>query len=431
MRGQEYETHIGMKVYTTPTPGIGGRLRKTPEDFVVQEIGLDDSIAPLEPSDQEFVDQLGKFTAFFLVKRNLDSIQAIRRLSRSMGVSYKRFSYAGIKDRRAVTSQRVSYRGAPHDLVGREDPQLLILHPHRVPRSIVPGALKGNRFTIIVRDVALSAREVQQRLEKVQQEIRQAGGVLNFFGPQRFGVTRPNTHLIGKEIVQGNFEEAVRILLEDPESSKDDEESTLIEDFAPGTYERAIGHYLNKHPGRFKDSFQVLPKDLVRLYVHAYQSFIFNQVISERVARRISLQEPIVGDFTMAHSGEIHTVRMVTEDTQPQTQQEVENGTRILVVPLIGFDFEHVPLEGSIGEIINSILKTENITPSHFRIVEMPGFSSRGTFRPLLITPDNLQLVVIGSNDDTSVRVQFDLPKGGYASVILREFMKPDSPTQL
>lgn len=431
VRAQEYEAHIGMNVYTTLAPGIGGRLRKTPEDFVVQEIGLDGSIAPLEPSDQEFVDQPGKFTAFFLVKRNLDSIQAIRRLSRSIGVSYKRFSYAGIKDRRAVTSQRVSYRGPPHNLVGREDAQLLILHPHRVSRSIVPGALKGNRFTIIIRDIALPPKEVQQRLEQIQQEISQAGGVLNFFGPQRFGVMRPNTHLIGKEIVQGNFEEAVRTLLENPVPSINDDESTLTDDLPLGNYERAIGHYLNKHPGKFKDSFQVLPKDLVRLYVHAYQSFIFNQVISERATRGISLQEPIVGDFTMAHSGEIHTARMVTENTRSKAQQEVENGTRILVVPVIGFDLEHVPLDGIMGEIISSILKIENITPSHFRIEEMPAFSSRGTFRPLLVTPSNLELVVIDAEDDTPIQVKFDLQKGSYASVILREFMKPDSPAQL
>jgi tRNA pseudouridine13 synthase len=305
------------------------------------------------------------------------------------------------------------------------------LHPHRIPKSIVPGALKGNRFTIIVREVALSFKEVQRRVQQIQQEIGQAEGVLNFFGPQRFGIMRPNTHLVGKQIVQGNFQEAVRILLNYPVSTNSKYESSEIEVLLPGTYERAIGHYLNKHPEKFKESFQVLPKDLVRLYVHAYQSFIFNQVISERVNRGISLVEPKIGDFTIAQSGEIHTTRMVTEDTQPQIKQEVKKGKRTLVVPIIGYDFEDISLEGTMGEIINSILKAENITPSDFRIQEMPIVSSRGTFRPLLVTPSNLQLDVISGNEGTAVRVRFDLPKGSYASVILREFMKPESPTQL
>jgi tRNA pseudouridine13 synthase len=431
VRAQEYDAHIGMKVFTTRTQGIGGRLRKTPEDFVVQEIGLDDSVAPLEASEQEYADQPGKFTAFFLVKRNLDSIQAIRRLSRAMGVSYKRFSYAGMKDRRAVTSQQVSYRGAPHDLIGREDPQLLILHPHRIPKSIVPGALKGNRFTIFVREVTLEAEEVQHRVQRIQEEISQMGGVLNFFGPQRFGIIRPNTHLIGKQIVRGNFEQAVQILLESPVSSNTDEETSLVEDWQPGNYERAISHYLNKHPGKFKESFQVLPKDLVRLYVHAYQSYIFNQVISERVDRGISLQEPTIGDYTIRSSGEIHTVRMVTKATLKQNRQEVKKGTHQLVIPIIGFDFEHVPFKGSMGEITTSILQVENLTPDQFRIKEMPTISSRGTFRPLLVEPGSFQLALIDEKDDTPVKIEFDLPKGSYASVILREFMKPESPTQL
>ncbi|MHA2427651.1 MAG: tRNA pseudouridine(13) synthase TruD, partial [Candidatus Hermodarchaeia archaeon] len=138
MHAQEYDALIGMRVFTTSSQGIGGRLRKSPEDFIVQEIGLDGSIAPLDASDEEFVDKSGKFSAFFLVKRNLDTIQAIRRLSKALGVSYKRFSYAGMKDRRAVTSQRASYRGPPHELIGREIPRLTILHPHRVLKPIVP-----------------------------------------------------------------------------------------------------------------------------------------------------------------------------------------------------------------------------------------------------------------------------------------------------
>jgi tRNA pseudouridine13 synthase len=421
-----------MNVFSTQSEGIGGRLRKTPDDFVVQEIGLDGSIAPLEASDKEYADQPGKITVFFLVKRNIDSIQAIRRLSNAMGVSYKRFSYAGLKDRRALTSQRVSYRGPPHDLIGRERSQLSILHPHRVSKPVVPGALEGNRFTIIVREVALEAQEVEKRMKQIHQQIVQTDGVLNFYGPQRFGVMRPNTHLVGKQIVLGNFEQAVQILLEYNQPSEGDEESPVLsENSVQGTYERAITNYLNKHPGKFKESLQVLPKDLVRLYVHAYQSYIFNRAISERTKRGISLQEPAVGDFTMPLPGKIHAVRPVTKSSILQAQQKVKNGTQKLVIPIIGYDFEHVSLEGDMGEIYSSILKSENIAPSQFRLKELPAISSRGTFRALLVNPDKIKITLIDEKDDTPVRIQFDLPKGSYASVILREFIKPELPTQL
>jgi tRNA pseudouridine13 synthase len=240
---------------------------------------------------------------------------------------------------------------------------------------------------------------------------------------------RPNTHLVGKQIVLENYERAVQILLENGES----EETTgqVLDDSSHGSYERTIIHYLNKHPGEYKESLQILPKDLVRLYIHAYQSYLFNLAISERVTQGISVQEPIIGDYTMPISGEIHAVRPVTKASLPKAQRAVANGTQKLVIPIIGYDFEHVQLDGAMGELYQSILESENIAPSQFRLSELPALSSRGTFRALLVNPRSFKVTVREDEGDTPVQVQFDLSKGSYASVILREFIKPDSPTQL
>lgn len=445
MRAKEYDALIGMDAFTTQSPGIGGRLKQSPEDFIVQEIGVDGSIAPLKPTSQVYEDQPGKFTEFFLVKRNLDSIQAIRRLSKTIGASYKRFSFAGIKDRRAVTSQRVSfYQGNPHDLIGRDIPSIQILHPHRELKPITPGALKGNRFTITVREVKLTKEEAQKRIEKIRQEYEKVGGILNFYGPQRFGIIRPTTHLVGKQIIRGNFEKAIRILLEGGdisveeiiESSEEEESSTSNGPSQRmnklyGTYERAIQHYLDKHPGQFKNSLRVLPKDLARLYVHAYQSFIFNKAISERMQRGISLKFPSIGDFIMPISGEIHQIRPVTRKNLTEAKKAVQKRKQILVIPVIGFDFEHIVFQGPMGEIITTLLEKEDITPSQFHLRELPILSSRGTFRPLLVNPTELNVDLLGAEEDTPVRLSFNLNKGSYASVILREFIKPEMPTQL
>lgn len=441
MEAKEYDAHIGMEVFTTQSPGIGGRLKKTPEDFVVQEIGLDALIAPLEPTTEEYPDQAGKFTVFYLVKRNLDSIQAIRRLSRSMGVSYKRFSYAGIKDRRAVTSQRVSFRGSPQDMIGREIPGVQILHPHRTKQPIVPGALQGNRFTITIREVDLTANKAQTRVECIQKEIQSAGGALNFYGPQRFGIIRPNTHLIGKQLILEKYKEAIQILLEggvEPREVEDNStqeanesnEDKSAEEMPYGLYERAVTHYLNKHPDDYKGAFQVIPKDLARLYVHAYQSYIFNKTISQRVIQGISLQEPTIGDYAKPIAGEIHTIRPVTKDMVSQITRAVKKGTHQIVIPIVGFDFERISFEGPMGNIITTILEKEQITPKQFRLKDLPTLSSRGTFRPLMVNPANYHSSFLKTKE-TAVQICFDLPKGSYASVILREFIKPELPTQL
>jgi tRNA pseudouridine13 synthase len=445
LQATDFDTTIGIGVYTTNTLGIGGRLRRNPEDFIVQEIGKDGDVSPLKLVSKQYPDQPGKFISFFLVKRNIDSIQAIRRVSRVLGISYKRFSYAGIKDRRAVTSQRVTlYKGSPHDLIGREIQNIQLLHPHRVRKPIVPGELLGNHFSIIIRDLEVSEEEAMKRITAMKQEYEGKGGILNFFGHQRFGITRPTTHLIGKQILLGNLQEAIRILLDIehidvPISNEDVEEENGRNQIETGRekyskhqiYERAISNYLTKHPGDYKGSFSVLPKDLVRLYIHAYQAFIFNRTISQRTKQGIPLNQLTIGDFTMPTNGKIHEVRMVTTTTLSQAEEKLQNGQHKIVIPIIGYDFEHVEFKGPMGEILSIILEEEKVSPTQFRLKHLPAFSSRGTFRPLLIQPTNLQFRSLDEEQEIAVRMSFDLEKGSYASVVLREFIKPEYATQL
>ena len=360
MQAADFDRSIGIHVYTTKAPGVGGRIRCQLEDFVVQEIGPDGVAAPLETTDVTYSDKAGRYTAFFLVKRNIDTLQAIRQLSRMLGVSYKRFSYAGIKDRRAVTSQRVSLHDAlPHDLVGRDGPTLKLLHPHRVPKPIVPGSLLGNRFNITIRDVEVTAAQAVEHIARVRHEYEQQGGVLNFFGHQRFGLPQPSTHLVGKQILLGNLQEAVRILLDKtPRQASvvetDEVESISEEPMAEPsrylhpqqTYERAISQYLAKHPLDYVGSLRVLPKDLLRPYIHAYQAFLFNEMLSERAKRGIPLAQPTVGDFVMPVTGEIHAVRMVTAATLAKTEEEVRRGRQKVVMPLVGYDFAQIEFQG-------------------------------------------------------------------------------------
>ena len=196
------------------------------------------------------------------------------------------------------------------------------------------------------------------------------------------------------------------------------------------TYERAIKQYLQQHPEDYQGSLRVLPKDLARLYLHAYQSYLFNRMISERVKRKISLCEPTLGDFTMPVDGEIHQVRMVSKSFLSSVRKEVSEGKRAIVLPLIGYDFEHITFPGPMGEIITSILTEEEVSPEMFRLKHLPWLSSRGSFRSLLVHPEEFSSSV-QEKKDPFVEIQFNLRKGSYASVILREFIKPKLATQL
>ncbi|MFX1474543.1 MAG: tRNA pseudouridine(13) synthase TruD [Promethearchaeota archaeon] len=440
MEAKVFDTIIGIDVFSTNTPGIGGRLRVHPEDFIVQEIGSDGVVAPLEPTEEHFPDQPGKFMAFFLVKRNIDTIQAIHRLSKALRVSYKRFSYAGIKDRRALTSQRVTlYRGTYNDLVDLDIPKIWILHPHRVPKPVLSGAHYGNRFRIIIRKLEVT-EETRTRITEITNYYKQQGGVLNFFGPQRFGIVNPTTHLIGKHLVLGNLEEAIHILTrspdEAPQTSKEEIEKNeprvqYLGHHPNRFFERAVTHYLAKHPGDLQGCLSVLPKGLVRLYVHAYQSYLFNRAVSERVKQGISLTQPCIGDFVVPFPGEIYSTRMVTRKTLASARQKVLNERYKIVIPLIGYDFENITFNGPMGEILKKLLAQEQVTPANFRSTHIPELSSRGSFRPLLVNPTNLQSSITEEKSEKIVTISFDLLKGSYASVILREFIKPRLITQL
>jgi tRNA pseudouridine13 synthase len=175
----------------------------------------------------------------------------------------------------------------------------------------------------------------------------------------------------------------------------------------------------------------VIPKDLSRLYVHAYQSYLFNRTLSERVRRGISLQRPVVGDYAKPIEGRVSTVRPVTQDNIALMEAAVMAGKRVIVVPIVGYDFEHVPLEGEPGKILASVLEEEEMSPDQFRLKGLPQLSSRGTFRRLLVQPEEFRASQIGEPDSPAIQVRFDLLKGSYASVIMREFIKPEYPTQL
>jgi len=154
-------------------PPASGRRRVSPEDFQVTEIPL------LEPAGE------GEHVWLYIRKREENTDQVARQLARCAGVRARDVSYAGLKDRNAVTGQWFSVH-----LPGRQEPDWGMLETDRVTllrharhnRKLRRGALRGNAFRIVLRDVSGDTGELQRRLETVAR-----CGVPNYFGEQRFG----------------------------------------------------------------------------------------------------------------------------------------------------------------------------------------------------------------------------------------------------
>lgn len=154
-------------------PAATGRLRSRPEDFRVdEELGF-------EP------DGSGEHVLLQIRKRNTNTEWLARQIARTAGVRPRDVSYAGLKDRNAVTSQWFSIhlpgREAP-DWGAIESDDVHFLSAARHGRKLRRGALELNRFTIIVRELKGDSGELGERLAAVA-----ARGVPNYFGEQRFG----------------------------------------------------------------------------------------------------------------------------------------------------------------------------------------------------------------------------------------------------
>jgi tRNA pseudouridine13 synthase len=381
----ELDHQLGLDYFTTTTTGIGGKLRERVEDFIVDEI-----------PKHTFLPENGEYTHFTLEKENWETISAVRAIARSLGVSYKRFGYAGNKDRRAVTTQRIAAWQIEQEQLMKVDLDGIRLYGFTRSNSRISlGDSEGNSFRITIRNPELREQELAASMKAATEQIEIAG-VPNYFGYQRFGTVRPNTHLVGRELVKGNLEAAVMRYLCYPyatERQECQEARRYLEethDFGGALriyphrllFERMMLDALRKNPRDFAGALRRLPKKVRRLLVHAYQGYLFNKTLSAMIERQMN--------------------------------------TTVRLVPLFGFD--SCFSEGTQGEIEKAILDDEGITTKEFLIRSVPELSCKGYSRASSV---NLKPVLKTVSDETVI-VEFALPTGSYATTALREFMKAD-----
>ncbi|UCE16913.1 MAG: tRNA pseudouridine(13) synthase TruD [Candidatus Bathyarchaeota archaeon] len=445
MKIPKLERKLGIETYTTQSLGIGGKIRQFPEDFVVEEILADGARAKVQPVETPHPVGEGCYLVCVLVKREWDTFRAVMKVARRMGISYKRVQIAGMKDAKALTAQHISIRGVTPERVSRVRIKDITLHSLRFSDERVHSRLLlGNNFRILIRGIFHPSSLIEKRVKNVQSELSSLGGFPNFFGHQRFGTVRPITHVVGGYLVQGNLEKAALTYLaqpsphEHPESREARQQLQDTQDFKEALrlfptylrYERLMLVHLTKETGDFVGAFRKMPLKLRRLLVQAYQSFLFNKFLSERKKRDVGLNEPQVGDYVVhLDSQGLPTTKFlqVTSQSLSSVEKALKEGKTRIAIPLIGF--KQQPSDGVQGEIEREILETENVAPRNFYISSIPEASAPGTLRTILAPVIDFSMKEV-SRDSTSPRKRqmelgFTLHRGSYATVLLREFMKP------
>ena len=394
---------------TEEIPGTGGIIKGSPQDFLVEEI------AAYQPSGQ------GEHCFAQIEKRGIATLEALRRLSKALGVQERDLGYAGMKDAVGVTRQTVSIpRVAPEKVLSLQIPGISVLSAVLHGNKLRLGHLKGNRFRIRVRGALPGAAA---RAEEVL-AILETRGVPNRFGSQRYGV-QGNSHRIGAALLRGAFREAVDTLIGDPAAVSDERWRRAIEAYRGGDLAGSLalfpGHFraerellgrLVQRPDAFEKAFNSVQPRLKRLYLSAFQSSLFDQVLEARLDR---LEQVAEGDIAFKHeNGACFLVKdAVAESIRAQSFEISATG------PIFGCTM--MEPEGAQLELEQAVLAAEELTPASFNL---PGaLRMEGERRPFRVPLAGAGVEVADAGD---LVVSFSLPRGSYATCVMSEIMKTE-----
>ena len=323
------------------------KIKQLLEDFVVREL------SSIELGS-------GQYSYFFLKKTNYATLDALQILANKFKIPLKNFGFAGNKDKRALTEQKISIFKGKKDFEQTRfnNIELRFLGNGKKPISL--GELEGNEFTITIRNLTddgiKKIRSIQDKKLKIP----------NLYGPQRFS---KNNQFIGKAIIKREFKKATELILENN-----------------GKTEGKIGLYIMNNKNDYIGAINLIPFKTRKLFVHSYQSFLFNKVVEEYL----------------------------------KNNSKIKN----IKIPIIGFNFEINSIKNqTIKKITEKILEEEKIKPRDFIINQMPELSSEGSLRDLFFEFKDLKILEINDdelNQNTKrIKINFTLPKSCYATVLL------------
>ena len=423
------ETGIGMHNYLCDTDGTGGHLKTLPEDFIVREIS--------DPPRQK---DNGEYSIATVTARNWETNRMVRLMSRSMGVSRDRIGFAGTKDKRAITTQLMSVYGTEELWQKVDLKDLKIENIYRGARGIEIGDLIGNDFEISVKNCTMDPSQIRETVDSDISIIKQTGGFPNYFGVQRFGAVRPVTHRVGERLVRGDIkgavmtyisfttdeeEERLRLIRERFQKADVSEWAEIRQTMPPAmAFERMMLSKLIENPDDWVGAIEILPANLQMMFVHAYQSLLFNEMLSRRMDAGLPLNMPVEGDIIIPldankipqHENPILT----TSKNIDLVTRQVRAGRAFVTITLFGSDGELA--EGEMGEIERKVIEENKLSHEDFVIPELSRCTSKGSRREILCPLKDIGYEM----NDEGYKLKFSLPKGNYATCLLREFMKSE-----
>lgn len=412
---------------------------------------------------------------FTLYKENLNQQEAIGKIAQKVGKQKKLFGYAGIKDKRGITTQICSLRDVyPHNLIqatSKIGDNIKISNVHYSMNPISIGDLSGNRFTIVLRNIKLDGFEGQikdkNEYKRINEGIKnriqalEESGFINYFGMQRFGTTSVPTYYIGMLILKRQWKKIIDVLLEPQENeikrlhdakvvfkeTHDAEEALkLVPKSAQTEYSlfQAISRTTQDKKGNPIDPFSNPHELFMRidrkqrmLYLHSYQSFLWNHLVSYRIRKYGT--EVVVGDYVLKSKNKNDVEKVTPENINRYTIFDV-----VIEMPSSNMENDQITSE------LIELMAQDNITLEMFQKLSSE-YGASGVWRLImtkvgkieweLISHDDIDAPLIDSDLNkitkttnrvnhvkygkfTSLCLSFSLGSGQYATMLLRELLK-------
>ncbi len=393
----QIDLQIGITVYSTNFGGVGGKIKLKPEDFEVFEV-INEKISKL-------ISESNGYAVYKLKKKNIDTNHALSDILKKKGLRLKAL---GLKDASAITEQYVCSSKKEVSIDNFSSNKYSLRKIGFIKKPLSKKDMIGNHFKIKIIDCKNNLSVFNEQNQ-----------ILNFFGYQRFGSKRPVTHLVGKAILQKNFKKAVDLILSFRTPFDSDPNNAIREKLADkSNYKK----YFEKIPSQMDierlvlremiqsddslKSIKQIPLPLRRFFIQSYQSYLFNKSLSLAFSNGENLFECQDGD--------------VCFDTKGIIGKFTKNYDQKLAMPFVGYAYYK---KTRFDYYISRILENEEISPKDFFIKEMQEVSNEGGFRQVSISCTNYSC-------QNSI-LEFTLSRGSYATILLREIMKPENPLKV
>lgn len=393
----------------------------------------------------------GSFCHFVLYKENKDTMEAINVLSKFLRVKPNIFSYMGTKDKRAITVQAIAVLKITAQRLSHLNKCLMNFKLGNFTYQKNPlklGELQGNHFTVILRNITGTDEQVEQAMTSLR-DI----GFINYYGMQRFGTTAVPTYQVGRAILQSNWNEMIDLILkprpgaekgylvqcrEEWAKTKDPDAALRklpVKRCVEGQLLRGLSKYGLKN---IVTAFGIIPRNNRLMYIHSYQSYVWNNMVSQRIEEYGLKIVP--GDLVLKGA----TAIVIDESN-------IHNYTiHDVVMPLPGFDVIYP--KHKVAVAYEEMLAADKLDIKNMRH-RVKDYSLAGAYRKIIIRPQDVSWEVVSYDDHKiplvgtdieklegkplpvfntegkykALRMEFSLPPSTYATMAIREVLKMDT----